>query len=185
MDNVLRVNPEFTDYIDQLGVDQGACHLIALAVTANETNEITDVLDWVMASNPEYLAEQLQLALKAICSLEDANDYVLKMPYLVHESEIISHYNTFKEHFINRGFNYAGSPNAIGGVQKFSFDLTTEKTVNNTFKKVCDLYGEVNWDIVFETLSDYYHTSENQQLLRFTNFLVNNFEVEYATRLKS
>jgi hypothetical protein len=185
MDNILRVNPEFTEYIDQLGVDQGACHIIALAVTANEKNEVTDVLDWVMSSNPEYLAEQLQLALKAICSLEDANDYILKIPYLVDESEIVSHYNRFKEEFISRGWNIAGSPNAIGGSHKFSFDTVTEKTVNNTFKRVCDLYGEIDYDIVFGVLSDYYHTSENQQLLRFTNFLVNNFEVEYATRIKS
>lgn len=180
----LVVNPEFNDLCEELGVDNGACQIVALATEVNGISP-TDALDYLMTTESEELIKQFQLAIKGLCRLEDGNEYVLKVPFLIDANAVSSHYNQFKNEFIRRGWNYAGSPNAQGGIQKFKFDEETERVVNQVFDRIVNLYNEINDDIVFEILGEYYHTPENQQLLRFTNFLTSNFEVEYATRIRS
>ena len=179
----LIVNPEFEDTVSSVGVDVQACHIVAFAATINKMTKITDILDWVMTIDQEEFKEQLQNAIKVLCQPEDDNEYVLKMEYLVDQSTVVSHYNTFKTEFITRGWNYAGSPNAVGGTHKFTFSDDTAKIVNSIFDKVEKLYG-LDYDVVFEILQEYYHTSDNQMFLKFTNFLIQNFEIEYATRVK-
>lgn len=172
----LKINPEFMDYIEGLGVDSQACTLVALATQITELSAV-DTLDWLLNADKDEVHKQLQMAIKALCILEDANEYVLRIPLLVDSDDIVDHYNKFKEEFIARGWNSAGSPNAKGGITKFKWNDDTCKIVNNIFSQI-----ELDWDKVFAVLGDYYHSSENQYLLNFQDYLVNNFLVDYKVR---
>ena len=173
----LRLNPQYEEQINELGISPAACHLVALGVTLEGLLNVS-ALDELFNMDPKEIQSDLVLALQELTVLENG-EYKLKIP-LIQSEVVLDLYDQFCEILVEHGWNNGNHPNQQHlGMTKWKNNDETKKAVNKALTKVMNEYGAVDFGVVARVINSYYNVDDAQFLQNMCDFFKNNFFLSY------